>query len=84
MNKLTSLFFVAAMALGTASTGCVSRSLIKVSDHPSKPLTSLQLSETHSYLFWSTHEHIFYSCSDQGQNLSCKRLCGGDTDVVCP
>lgn len=79
MNKLITLFF-----MGTMLLGCVSRSLVSVSDHPTKPLTRIEMGKSNDYLFWSTYEHIFYSCSDSGENLSCKRLCGGDTDVACP
>ena len=50
----------------------------------SQPLTALQVSVNRSYLVTSSREYVFYSCSEQGDKLTCKRLCGGSNDVVCP
>ncbi len=86
MKAKTSL--LSALAVGavllTTATGCVNRELVAFADHDSKPLTSMQVFVTRSYVFWKTHEYVFYSCAEQGDKLTCKRLCGGDNDIVCP
>jgi hypothetical protein len=72
------------MALLAGGTGCVHRELVGFADHASKPLTSVQAVIHTSYFFSATSEYAFYSCAEQGDKLTCKRLCGGDTDLVCP
>ena len=67
-----------------AGTGCVRRELVSFADHESKPLTAINVAVTRSYVFWSSHEYVFYSCAEQGDKLTCKRLCGGSNDIVCP
>ena len=76
-----------ALLLGTCllgGTGCVHRELVGFDDHESKPLTAMRAGTTKSYLFWATYEHVFYSCSEQGDRLDCKRVCGGSSDLECP
>ena len=75
---------LALFALVSGATGCVHRELLAFDDHESKPLTSMRVLKNTNYLFWSSQELVFYSCAEQGDKLSCKRLCGGDTDLVCP
>jgi hypothetical protein len=74
--------FLALAALG--STGCASRAILSFEDHPSYPVTDLEVFETKSYYVYATHEHQFYSCADAGDKLVCKRTCGGQLDVQCP
>jgi hypothetical protein len=81
--RIAPLFAVAAVLLA-AGTGCVRRELVSFADHDSKPLTAINVAVTRSYVFWSSHELVFYSCAEQGDKLSCKRLCGGENDIVCP
>ncbi len=66
------------------AVGCVHRTIIAFEDHPTQPLTALQIMETKSYLVSSSTEHQFLTCSDTGNALVCKRQCGGDNDLVCP
>ena len=73
---------LAAFALGT--TGCVSRTILSFEDHPSYPVTDLEVFETRSYYVYATHEHQFFSCADAGDKLVCKRTCGGQLDIQCP
>lgn len=73
-----------ALALAVASSGCVHRELVGFDDHATKPLTAMRVSVKRSYLFWSKEEAVFYSCAEAGDQLTCKRLCGGDNDIVCP
>ena len=80
MKKLC-LLAIALLAFGS---GCVHREIVAFNDHESKPLTALQVAVTRSYLVSSSREYVFYSCSEQGDKLTCKRLCGGGNDVVCP
>ncbi len=72
----------AIMALGT--TGCTARTILSFQDHPSYPVTALEVFETKSYYVYATHEHQFFSCADTGDKLVCKRTCGGQLDVLCP
>jgi hypothetical protein len=80
MNKLTLL----ALALLAFGSGCVHREIVGFNDHETKPLTALQVNVKRSYVFSSSQEFVFYSCAEQGDKLTCKRLCGGSNDVVCP
>lgn len=80
MKKLIGLSIV-LLAFGS---GCVHREIVGFNDHETKPLTALQVSVKRSYLFSSSNEFVFYSCAEQGDKLVCKRLCGGNNDVVCP
>ncbi len=82
MKFPASLAVVAVLLVG--GTGCVRRELVSFADHESKPLTSINVAVTRSYVFWSSHEYVFYSCAEQGDKLTCKRLCGGGNDIVCP
>lgn len=76
--------FLLVTALLSLGSGCVHREIVAFADHETKPLTALQVSVNRSYLFTSSREYVFYSCSEQGDKLTCKRLCGGSNDVVCP
>mgnify|MGYP000576595959 CR=1 FL=1 len=70
-TRLTSL--VSILALGTllGATGCVHRELVGFEDHASKPLTAMRVAVSRSYVFWSSHEYVFYSCAEQGDKLTC-------------
>lgn len=83
MSKLT-LTAMAVLSVLTMGTGCVRRELVAFNDHDTKPLTALRVSVTRSYLVMSSNEYVFYSCLEKNDSLTCKRLCGGDVDVVCP
>ena len=76
--------FLLAAALLSLGSGCVHREIVAFADHETKPLTALQVSVNRSYLVTSSREYVFYSCSEQGDKLTCKRLCGGSNDVACP
>lgn len=73
-----------SLALICSAAGCVHTELVGFEDHGSKPLTAMRVRLAKSYYFWSSQEYVFYSCSEQGDKLSCKRLCGGAADIVCP
>ena len=80
MKKLCLLAF-ALLAFGS---GCVKREIVAFADHETKPLTALQVAVNRSYVFSTSREYVFYSCAEQGDKLTCKRLCGGSNDAVCP
>jgi hypothetical protein len=75
------LAFVALCLLGT---GCVHRELKSFADHPTAPLTATVVHVHKNYLFSTKDEFVIYSCLEQGDALSCKRLCGGNQDIECP
>jgi hypothetical protein len=77
-------FAALSLASVIGATGCVHTELVGFDDHASKPLTAMRVKKDTSYGFWSSQEYVFYSCAESGDKLSCKRLCGGATDVVCP
>jgi hypothetical protein len=81
MNRFRLAFAIFAL---TGATGCVHRQLESFADHPSAPLTSAVVHLQKNYFFARSHEYVFYSCSENGDTLQCKRLCGGNTDLVCP
>ena len=74
------LVLLAAAAL----SGCFSRQLVRFGTHSEKPVVLLETIDTNDYVLWSDREHVFWSCSEQGESLSCSRRCGGDTDLKCP
>lgn len=82
MRKMLLVPFVSLLVAG--ATGCAHREMVAFADHPTKPLTAMNVDLQRSYLFYSTAEYVFYSCSEQGDQLTCKRLCGGSGDIVCP
>ena len=81
--KRLSLIGLLALAL-SGSTGCVRRELVAFDDHATKPLTALRAVTTRNYLLFGSVEYVFYSCSEQGDKLDCKRVCGGENDTECP
>lgn len=81
--KKALLFVTGALSLVLGS-GCVHREIVAFADHSSKPLTAMNVEVTRNYLFYSTHEYVFYSCAEAGDKLTCRRLCGGSNDIVCP
>ena len=82
MQRAILMPLLAACLFG--STGCVHRELVGFNDHDSKSLTAMRAGVTRNYVFWQSYEHVFYSCSESGDKLDCKRVCGGDNDIVCP
>lgn len=80
----TTPILLAFLALSTLLGGCVHREFVAFGDHSSQPLTSLGVVENTSYLVSGTSEFITYTCAEKGSQLVCKRLCGGNTDLVCP
>jgi len=84
MRAMKFVMYASLSLFGALSTGCVKRQLVGFADHDSKPLTAMNVAVTRSYLFWSSHEYVFYSCAEQGDKLTCRRLCGGNNDIVCP
>ena len=84
MRNVNAVLCVGLALFGALGTGCVKRDLVSFADHDSKPLTAISVAVTKNYVFWSSHEFVFYSCAEQGDKLSCKRLCGGGNDIVCP
>lgn len=80
MKKLA-LLAISLLAFGS---GCVRREIVGFNDHETKPLTALQVNVKRNYIVTSSQEFVFYSCSEKGDALECRRLCGGSNDVVCP
>jgi hypothetical protein len=82
MQKIT---FAALLGLTALfGSGCVKRELVGFADHDKMALTAIRAGVTKNYFFYAEYEHVFYSCSEQGDVLDCKRVCGGETDLECP
>jgi hypothetical protein len=64
--------------------GCVSRTILSFDDNPKQPLTTMQVMTVKNYFIYKSAEHQFFSCVDKGAALDCKRVCGGNTDLLCP
>src|SRR5689334_15049523 len=71
-------------SLSIAGTGCVKQSILAFEDHPRFPVTNLEVFVSKNYYVYAQREHRFYTCTDAGDKLVCKRACGGSTDVGCP
>lgn len=78
----TRTWIALAAFVGLLSAGCVKRTIIAFDDHPTQQITLVEVMKQN--LVFKTAEHIFYTCADQGSQLVCKRLCGGNTDLECP
>jgi len=76
---------VAAMAVSALfATGCTKRTILKFEDNPRQAVLTMQVQTDKNYWLWQTHEHQFFTCSDKGSMIDCKRACGGNTDILCP
>lgn len=82
MRTILSVLLVAVVA--SFGAGCTHRELTGFADHDSKQLTSMRVLVKKNYLFSSSVEAVVYSCSEAGDKLTCKRVCGGSTDTTCP
>jgi len=71
-------------SIGIASTGCVKQSILAFDDHPKYPVTTLEVFVAKNYYVFKQQEHRFYICTDSDTKLTCKRTCGGTTDIRCP
>ena len=80
MRKLS----VALLLCSLFSVGCIKRTIIGFADHPKHELTELEVMKTGFYVFYASAEHMFLSCTDDDKQLTCKRQCGGETDLQCP
>lgn len=74
------LFAFASLGL----TGCVKQTILAFEDHGKFPVTSMEVFVKKDYYVYRTYEHRFYMCNDAGNQLLCKRSCGGSTDIACP
>jgi hypothetical protein len=82
MQKITFAALLGLTLLG--GTSCVHRELVGFDDHDKMALTAIRAGVSKNYVLWAEYEHVFYSCSEQGDVLDCKRVCGGETDLECP
>ena len=80
-KTLLSLALLGTLAFGS---GCVTRTLVAFEDHGSKPLTSMSVSVHRNFILQQKFEAVTYSCREDGDNLDCKRVCGGENDLACP
>ena len=83
-NTTTSLALMVLIGASTVMGGCVKRKMLAFDDNPKQALTTMQVMTTKNYWLWATAEHQFFTCSDKGNSLECKRACGGTTDLICP
>ena len=77
---------ISILALGVVATssGCMHRHVIAFADNPKTNLVTIEVAETKNYYVTSTAEHRFGVCADTGDELVCKRSCGGATGIACP
>lgn len=84
MKPIPMLGVLAIAFASSALGGCVHHQILAFDDNPKQPLTTMQVMTTKSYWIFSNAEHQFFTCSDKGNSLECKRVCGGNTDLTCP
>lgn len=76
---------ISLAALACGATGCVTRTIVGFQDNQKYPLTLLKLSEVKNYYVFKTGELRFQTCIDTGEQLVCKRVCGGENATLqCP
>lgn len=84
-NNVTRALALSLVALACGSSGCVTRTIVGFQDNPKYPLTLLKLSEVKNYYVYKTGELRFQTCIDTGEQLVCKRNCGGEKATLeCP
>jgi hypothetical protein len=83
--RISQLATLSALVAATSVLGgCVTRKMIAFQDNPKQAITNMQVLKITNYLFSIGRELVFYSCTDDGKTLNCKRACGGTTDLGCP
>ncbi len=80
MKKL----LLAAAAFALLSSGCLNRRLVRIQDHPTQPVLLMETIDTTMLLFPIAREHVFWQCAEGGNQLTCQRACGGETEFQCP
>lgn len=78
------LSLAAAVLLSLGLSGCFNRQLLRFRTHESKEVVLMESLDSTSYWLWVDHQHVFWTCAETGDHLSCTRRCGGDTDLACP
>jgi hypothetical protein len=85
LKHLAAQLVLPCLLVCTALTsGCFSRQLVRFGTHAQKPVVLLETVDTHNYLVWTDHEHVFWSCAEANSELRCTRRCGSGTDLQCP
>jgi hypothetical protein len=78
MTQMTRNLLLLAL-LGLSSTACLTRTVIRLDDHPDRPVSLMETIDTVLY----TKTHQFWLCKDTAAGLSCEKTCGGQTDLAC-
>ena len=73
-----------ALMMSLLTVGCTRYAIRGASDHQDYKVTALEVTKMTNHVFWTSAEHVFWMCRDEGDTLVCKRRCGGDTDLECP
>lgn len=79
-----SLMLAITLLVSLAMSGCFSRRLVSFQTHPEKDVLLMETVDHHDYWLLSDHEHVYWSCTEEGTNLRCQRRCGGSTELACP
>jgi len=81
MNRMRiQLIALAAVLVSTASGCIVSRTIVRIEDHPAKNATLLETVDNWSYV---SQIHQFWQCKEEGAKLLCTKSCGAGTDLAC-
>ena len=81
-NRMLSMAALVLLSLGLS--GCFNRQLLRFRTHESKEVVLMESLDSTDYWLWTDHEHVFWTCAESGDHLSCTRRCGGDNELVCP
>lgn len=75
-----------ALTVAALLTGCMTRHMVRIEDHPNQPYTLLESLDHFTYIpgLWEKSVHQFWSCKDGASGLVCDKACGGDTGINCP
>lgn len=80
MSKMKTHLLALAVLVGLLSSGCLlSRTIVDLSDHPRKDVTLVETVD----VFPFTVKRQFWHCDESAENLTCTKVCGGDTKLTC-
>lgn len=86
MKRIRTTTIAFALLAATLVTGCMTRHIVRIQDHPTESLTLLESLDHFTYFpgVWEKSVHQFWSCKDGASGLQCDKACGGDSGIDCP
>jgi hypothetical protein len=75
---------VGCALLAMSLAGCVSYRGLRLVDHPTKEMTLIEVEKNSFYGLAASSVRQYYECTDRADQLDCKLVCDGTSDLQCP